>query len=612
MALKLKRTFSEEEIRAGIAMVCDPGGFARGIMRQRLVIPPTRIDLPDHFQGKTILTHEQRLMIYDGATYALLRWRRPKQAKGSNAIIFRTSRKTAKTTFGIELRWAWWSVINPYGRETAGLLHTPNQSHLAPVEGRLEQMIWSSPLLRIMHSGSNKADGIWKWKTGMVWYHRIEGMREDRAGQSMIGLAVEYMIGDEGAYGRHGPWRERLAVRLPGCLEVWGGVPRAGETGPFKEIVTRERALKKAGKRGNWSVHAQPDDSSWQFPVYDMRANPLYHSQPEFSRQVGESWDSEETLTQVLGLDSEGGRTAFPVIATAPIPFQLINLQPSDISSGAVSDIIASLGFGNIDSLEWGIFCDYGHSPSPLEMILAYKAGKVWYEHTRIEAWRLDTHDAARLVAICDQLFPVLASRIVLDIHGQGRGLYDTLAKHPDYLHLNYESRVRAASFETFMDDERVLVHKKCKQAVRPDEDKTTSYYTCEACGLTDLILGKRKPDGTWDGDLAPMRVQAKELLTGDLVDALQIGGKFLNGKSSEEDGWGLVLSLLDTDLIEELRGTVALEKGSKTVIFQSASGNNHMTDALRCIAQGERTGPTILLQPVPSWLDEAGFRNRR
>ncbi len=398
MALKIKRTFSEEEIKAGVAMMCDPGGFARGVMRQRLVIPETRIDLPEHFQGKTVLTHEQRLMVYDGATYALLRWRKPKQAKGSKAIIFRTSRKTAKTTFGIELRWAWWSVINPYGRETAGLLHTPNTAHLAPVEGRLDQMIWSSPLLKMMSAGSNKNDGIYRWKTGMVWYHRIEGMREDRAGQSMIGLAVEYMIGDEGAYSRHGPWRERLAVRLPGCLEVWGGVPRAGETGPFKEIVTRERALKKSGRRGEWSVHAQPDDSSWQFAVYDMRANPLYHSQPEFRRQVGESWDSEETLTQVMGLDSEGGRTAFPVIATAPIPFQMINLQASDIATGAAFDIITSLGFGNVDSQEWGIFADYGYSPSPLEMILGYKISGLWYEHARIEAWKLDTHDAAKLV----------------------------------------------------------------------------------------------------------------------------------------------------------------------------------------------------------------------
>jgi hypothetical protein len=244
-------------------------------------------------------------------------------------------------------------------------------------------------------------------------------------------------------------------------------------------------------------------------------------------------------------------------------------------------------------------------------MILAYKITSIWYEHTRIEAWRLDTHDAAKLVAICDGLFPVLASRIVLDIHGQGRGLYDTLAKHPDYLHLNYEGRVRAASFETYMDDERVLVHKKCKNVVRQDPDLSLDYYHCEACNLTNLVLGKRKPDGTWDGDLAPIRVQAKELLTGDLVGALQVGGKFLNGKKVEDSEWGLVLSLRDTDLIEELRGTVALEKGSKTVIFQSASGENHMTDALRCIAQGERTGPTILLLLVPSWLEEAGFRRK-
>ena len=32
MALKVKRVFSEDEIRAGMLMMCDPGGFARGVM----------------------------------------------------------------------------------------------------------------------------------------------------------------------------------------------------------------------------------------------------------------------------------------------------------------------------------------------------------------------------------------------------------------------------------------------------------------------------------------------------------------------------------------------------------------------------------------------------
>ena len=81
--------------------------------------------------------------------------------------------------------------------------------------------------------------------------------------------------------------------------------------------------------------------------------------------------------------------------------------------------------------------------------------------------------------------------------------------------------------------------------------------------------------------------------------------------EGGDENEWGLVLSLLDTELIEELRGTVALEKGSRSVVFQSASGENHMTDALRCIAQGERAGPTLLISRQPSWLEEAGFRRR-
>ena len=121
MALKAKRNFSEEELKAGVLMICDPGGFMRGVMRQRLTIPVTREDLPEAYRGKTVVTHEQRLMIYDGASYALWRWRYPKMAVGSKAILLRTSRKTGKTTI-LEARWAWWAVINPYGRPTDGLL----------------------------------------------------------------------------------------------------------------------------------------------------------------------------------------------------------------------------------------------------------------------------------------------------------------------------------------------------------------------------------------------------------------------------------------------------------------------------------------------------------
>lgn len=607
MALKARRTFTEEELKAGVLMICDPGGFMRGVMKGRLTIPETREDLPEAYRGKTVVTHEQRLMIYDGASYALWRWRYPKLAVGSKAILLRTSRKTGKTTI-LEARWAWWAVINPYGRPTDGLLHTPNTAHLAPLEGRLETMIWSSPLLALLFRSSNKSDNIWKWKNHLTFFHRIEGIAETKAGYSVVGLAVEYIGGDEGAFGRSEPYAQRKAVRLPGCVEVWGGVPRPGETGPFKEEVLKARALKKAGKKGEWSLHSQPEDGTWQEAVYDMRANPLYHSQSEFARQVAGAWDSEDTLTQVLGLDSEGGRTAFPVVPTAPVPFHKVVLQPSDVSSGAAAEIISSIGFNDIDADEWGIFCDYGFSPSPLEMVLCYKVAKIWYEHTRIEALRLDTQQAAYLTSVCDQNFPNLASKIVLDVHGQGRGFLDALSTHPDYKHLDYTSRVVPANFQTWMEDPRVLIHRKCKTPVVPNQEYDW-LYRCTTCNVSDLRMGQPKPDGGWEGELEPIKTQAKELLTGDLIDALQVGHRFLQGEPIEDRGWGLILSSLDTELVEELRGTVALDRGGRSVIFMAPGNQNHMTDALRCLAQGERSYEPSLTQRRANWLDEAGWR---
>ena len=58
---------------------------------------------------------------------------------------------------------------------------------------------------------------------------------------------------------------------------------------------------------------------------------------------------------------------------------------------------------------------------------MSYRVEDLWYEMARITALRCDTHDAARIIYVLDQSLPILPEKIIIDSHGQGRGLMDTL-----------------------------------------------------------------------------------------------------------------------------------------------------------------------------------------
>ncbi len=208
MALKAKSKFTPAEKMASVLTLTDPMGFARVVMGDKLrqeIAASIAAGVPREFKDRLIFTHEQRLMIFDGASYAFWRWRDPDLALGSRKMLMRTSRKTAKTTFSIELKYMWFSVIHPFGMHSEAMLHTPGDKQLAPVENRLSAVIQQSRLMRLMFFNANKSDNIWQWRTGLWWHHRIEGQRVSDAGAGQVGLAVVYMIGDEGAYSRTKP-----------------------------------------------------------------------------------------------------------------------------------------------------------------------------------------------------------------------------------------------------------------------------------------------------------------------------------------------------------------------------------------------------------------------
>lgn len=589
MALKAKSKFTPAEKMAGILTLVDPMGFARVVMGEKLrqeIAASIAAGVPREFKDRLIFTHEQRLMIFDGASYAFWRWRDPDLALGSRKMLMRTSRKTAKTTFSIELKYMWFSVIHPFGMHAEAMLHTPGDKQLAPVENRLSAIIQQSRLMRLMFLNANKSDNIWQFRTGIWWHHRIEGQRVTDAGAGQVGLAAVYMIGDEGAYSRTKPYNERVAVALPDCVEIWCGVPRPGETGPFKRISDNSWAILEAGGKPEWSLHRNPpiDSKMWgQWRRrYHLAANPRYHSDRAWKDlMAGEGWDSTTVITQVLGLEAAGGRSAFPNVVTAPIPYHYKLLTPGDMDD--IHRIVDGLQIEQMDKTTWGIFCDYGFNPSPLEMVIAYREENIWYQYARLEGQRLDPYAAAKLIATVDQSMPNLASYICVDVHGQGSGVRSDLISMPEYRHLDYQTRFLPADFHTYMDDPEILVHKTCKEIAKYEDEGA---WYCEKC---DKYLSAN--------DITPARVQAKQLLTSDLVQAFNYSSRYLLGTGevpkSEVASWGLVLSMHDVDAVEEFRETVAVQ-GSNVIKFigpGAGEGSDHITDAFRCIATAQRAG---------------------
>lgn len=605
MALKQRQQLSRDELNGLALTLCDPMGFARHVMRDRITVPESRTDLPEHYRGRIVIGHEQRLMALDGMWFALTRWRRPEVAVGSRKVIARTARKTAKTTLGYELRYCWLSVTNPVNKRVEALLHAPNEVHLSPVEARIYATIMDNPLLRSLFNNKNEEKGIWTWKTGITWHHRIEGEQRDRAGRNMVGIIATAILGDEGGYSRSGAFAERKQVAVPDCVEFWGGVPRPVEFGIFKEIAARTWEQMEQGIKPVWSIHGNPPENSplWRGrrQRYDMRVNPLFHSNKAFLDQLGTgTWESDENTTQVLGLEGESGSRAFNVIPRAPVPFYFIQLSDRDVDTGNFEGILSTIPFFEMEEQadDWRIGIDYGFNPSPMQVIVFYRYQDIWYQYARIEALRCDTYDSARIVYVLDSCLPSLASAIGIDTHGQGRGLGDTLAKNPLYESMMYEERVVHAGFNTSIEDARVMLHKKCKMAVTLHDPEAKMY----ACSLCQEYIDSSQ--------VVPRRVQAKELLTTDLMEAFSYADRRLAGASNDETSWGLVLAADDTPLARELEGTVAVPTGRMTR-FDAPDGMDHSTDALRAFAmtmRGEGSYETGKMAPLKAVMLEFGL----
>lgn len=558
MAVIARHKWDWDEVQAVMVLI-DPLLFALAFWEEDLTIPKSRLDLPEKWRGRQVVSLEQRKMIYDGAVYRLLRDVMPQEAsESSQKVAHRTSRKIGKTLF-IESTLIQLALTCTSPGTTEGMFHTPRENHMAPVRNRLESKIVSIPLFRMMFLGFDAATGIMNWRTGWIWHFRIEGM--SNTGTNMVGLRAYCMMGDEADYSQSAPYIEREQTALPGCAQLWGGVPR-GVRGVFWQICNTIEGR-------SWSVHR-----------YDIRANPLYHSQTAFADQIKGDWYSQRVQTQVLGRDGEEAVSSFPVIPVDSSlhyvvrKFTIKEYEKFKDGLQKFLDIDLAIAQGE-DSDAWMIHMDYGYAPSPTQIGISFLKGGLWRLVCRIEIMRVDTTPMANIIATIDtKILPKRAALIVLDAHGQGRGVLSALHTGEAWDQENYVNRAIPVGFEGSTPVPNVKVHRKCKQPVRQEND---GYWSCDTCH--NRIFDER--------ELADAMRQTKSYLTDVLKEDFANGARLLNSAGKDWPGGIAVAIGDDAEVVEELAGTTEIQSQGGSTRYITPKDQDHMTDMLRCLASG-------------------------
>jgi len=576
-----KRQWTTDEEDA-VFVILDPLLFALHFWSDDLTIPNDRPDLPARWVGEHIISKEQRIMALDGADYMLIRDVLPEVVSiSSQRVALRTSRKIAKTVY-LEARIVQIPLTKTKPGLEEGMVHAPGEPHIAPVRDRVIRRIDRTPLFNMMHEKFDQTRGIQTWKTGATSHWRIEGLSTsaEMAGRSMVGLRAQYMLGDEADFSQVDFYTQRDQTAMPTCFQYWGGVPR-GFRGIFWKICnTREGQ--------GWSIHR-----------YDMRANPLYHSQRAWDDQIKGDYYSQRVQTQVLGLDGEEAISSFPVIPVdATIPYHQRLIDKSDVISGiyGLDDLLAMPVRAVRDAESFLIAMDYGYAPSPSEIGIAYRKGPVWYTLGRLEMLHVDTFPCAELLVYLDQkILPQPADLVMIDAHGQGAGVLSALHTNPTWTDLNYIDRAMDVGFAGTTRLQGIFMHKKCRTVVQ-NTGQRDGMWRCDHCQQAIYDIN----------ELTEATLQTKIYLTNELKESFAQGERFLTGNTKWPTGNALVLGE-DEQVIAELRGTTEVQRQS-TVHYSSATDREHCTDMLRCLMSAIIRDAEAKRQEAVASVDEFGW----
>jgi hypothetical protein len=472
------------------------------------------------------------------------------------------------------LQWSFWHK----GAPTDGLLHCPREHHLTNIRLKLEKKIARTPIFNILVESINRQTGVIVTTTGITWFMRIEG--KTGTGESMVGPAARYEIGDEQDYAAWGPFNERQQALLPGAYRVLGGVPRGVQNGPFWTMANRKEYERE------WSVFRGLDG-------YNMFINPIYRSEQARKRLELDAGgkDTQTYQTQVLGLDGAKVFSSFPYIPTVVQDFKLIEITGVDVDSGILHADLQGLPL--IPGDMHVIVGDMGRSPAPTEIGYFRLFKGAWIETARIHLTVSDGAQIAEAIHALDRALPRPADVIVIDAHGQGTSPYDFLHKSEKWVQYNYAERVIDAGFNTYIEDERRLVHSTCKHVVRSVE----SGWYCDGCGIP--IFSRQ--------DLEPSRIQMKQWAFAELKDNLAAGQRWLMDQAQKTTYPPMIISAHDEYAVLSLEGTT--EKETATGAVQWDAPSRHIIDMLLCMSRAARMLAQRETQTdTLSWLEECGW----
>ena len=535
--------------------------FIDFFFKDEFTVSKERTDLPERWHGQMIKSEKQRTMICD----------RNKQ------VAYRTSRKVSKTPILLSkfFRWSLWHA----GRQTTdGLLHCPREHHLINIRMRLEKKVVHTPLFRLLVTSINRSKGWIETATGITWYMRIEG--RTGTGESMVGPAANYELGDEQDYAIWGAFNERQQAVLPGSMRALGGVPRGVQGGPFWAIANR----RDYGE--GWSVFTGKEG-------YNCFINPIYLS-PEARRRLEIDHGGTETQayqTQVLGLDGARVFSSFKDLPSVARQVDIIEVTGEDVDSGILLGLL--LGISWAPSETYIIAGDIGGSPSPTELIVLHWFSGAWVELGRVHLTLSDSFQTATAIHQVNVSLPHPTTLIVIDAHSHGVGVFDWLHKNEAWAVHEYGRKVADAEFASWVEDSRKLVHPVCKHVAR----STDSGWYCDVCGIP---IFRRE-------ELEPARVQAKQWAFLALKDSFASGQRWLMEQGQKFDYPPLVLSIQDEQLLLVLEGTTEKETTGGNLTWDAPS--RHLVDMMLCaVIAVNRLSDMGRENENPDWLDELGW----
>lgn len=291
----------------------------------------------------------------------------------SQRVFLCTARKIAKTVH--EEAFVLQAGITDPGPSIAdGLFHTPSEVHIKPVIARLWERLARDPFLQMSVRAQTLGQETVLVFGHVKWFFRIEGL--SGRDTNMVGLRAKYMCGDEGAFGNYVCYSSRIQTALPGCRQMWAGVPNGVRATPFHDLDTDIKAH-------GWS----------RWSDFETFINPIYQI-PGAREQLIEDYGGEETqgyINNVLGGWGEETVSSFPPgsLAVMDLPYHVRVIHAFKNDYDLETSLPMRLNIPAVKCDQFAIGWDYGRSPDPSIMLGGYTRGDdVWRTAFRINMVR--------------------------------------------------------------------------------------------------------------------------------------------------------------------------------------------------------------------------------